>query len=45
MSRRCVRQPFRQVMGPDDSDESFDAAYRELFVRAARVAYRLLGER
>ena len=28
-----------------DGDESFEAAYRELFPRAASLAYRLLGER
>ncbi len=31
-------------MARDDRDESFEAVYRELFTRAAKVAYRLLGD-
>jgi RNA polymerase sigma factor (sigma-70 family) len=32
-------------MAGDGGDERFEAAYRELFPRAATLAYRLLGER
>jgi len=32
-------------MARDGGDESFEAVYRELFPRAATLAYRLLGER
>ncbi|MBV8559832.1 MAG: SigE family RNA polymerase sigma factor, partial [Acidimicrobiia bacterium] len=32
-------------MARDGGDESFEAAYRELFPRAATLAYRVLGQR